>query len=130
MGVKKYTAAAGMEANNMDLSSVSGVDFSNYFKTPVISSALADGSDPLVINSGEGNTAFKTAFDSALNMISEANAYSNAAEEEEIKFALGETDSIHDLQIAQQKANVSLQYTVAVRDAFLSAYKEIMNLQI
>ncbi|MCX4328868.1 MAG: flagellar hook-basal body complex protein FliE, partial [Lachnospiraceae bacterium] len=39
-------------------------------------------------------------------------------------------DSIHDLQIAQQKANVSLQYTVAVRDAFLSAYKEIMNLQI
>lgn len=122
--------SGGMEANNMDLSSVSGVDFGNYFKTPVISSALADGSDPLIVNSGEGNTAFKTAFDSALNMISEANAYSNAAEEEEIKFALGETDSIHDLQIAQQKANVSLQYTVAVRDAFLSAYKEIMNLQI
>lgn len=114
----------------MDLSSFPGVDFNNYFKTPVISSALADGKDHLIVNTGEGNTAFKTAFDSALNMISEANAYSNAAEEEEIKFALGETDSIHDLQIAQQKANVSLQYTVAVRDAFLSAYKEIMNLQI
>ena len=84
----------------------------------------------MVVNPGEGNTTFQTAFDSALNLISEANAYSNAAEEEEIKFALGETDSIHDLQIAQQKANVSLQYTVAVRDAFLSAYKEIMNIQI
>ncbi|MFG6394779.1 MAG: flagellar hook-basal body complex protein FliE [Lachnospiraceae bacterium] len=114
----------------MDLSPVPGVDFDNYFKTPVISSALADGKDPLIVKSGEGNSAFSTVFDSALNLISEANAYSNAAEEEEIKFALGETDSIHDLQIAQQKANVSLQYTVAVRDAFLSAYKEIMNLQI
>ena len=60
----------------------------------------------------------------------EANAYSNAAEEEEIKYALGESDSIHDLQIAQQKANVSLQYTVAVRDAFMNGYKEIMNLQV
>ena len=61
-------------------------------------------------------------------MIKETNDYSNAAQEEEIKFALGESDSIHDLQIAQQKANISLQYTVAVRDAFLSAYKEIMNI--
>ena len=55
--------------------------------------------------------------------------YSNAAEEEEIKYALGESDSIHDLQIAQQKANVSLQYTVAVRNAFVQGYKELMNLQ-
>ena len=50
-------------------------------------------------------------------------------EEEEIKYALGESDSIHDLQIAQQKANISLQYTVAVRNAFLQGYKELMNLQ-
>ena len=75
----------------MDFSLVNGVDFSGYFKTPSISSGLADGKDPLIINPGEGNTAFQTAFDSALNLISEANAYSNAAEEEEIKFALGET---------------------------------------
>ena len=114
----------------MDFSLVNGVDFNNYFKTPSISSGLADGKDPLIVNPGAGNSTFQTAFDSALNLVSEANAYSNAAEEEEIKFALGETDSIHDLQIAQQKANVSLQYTVAVRDAFLSAYKEIMNIQI
>ena len=105
----------------MDFSLVNGVDFNNYFKTPSISSGLADGNDPLVVNPGEGNTTFQTAFDSALNLISEANAYSNAAEEEE---------SIHYLHIAQQKAYVSLQYTVAVRDAFFSAYKEIMNIQI
>ena len=37
--------------------------------------------------------------------------------------------SMIDLQIAQQKANVSLQYTVAVRNAFVQGYKELMNLQ-
>lgn len=114
----------------MDLSALSGVDFDSTFKTPTISSALADSEDSLLVNSNEDKSAFSTLFDSAVNMVMEANAYSNAAEEEEIKYALGETDSIHDLQIAQQKANVSLQYTVAVRDAFMSAYKEIMNLQI
>lgn len=115
----------------MDLSLISGVDFDSYFQAqmPKITSAFSDGSDPLIAGTEE-KSAFGTVFDSAVNMIQEANAYSNAAEEEEIKFALGETDSIHDLQIAQQKANVSLQYTVAVRDAFISAYKEIMNLQI
>lgn len=110
---------------------VSGVDFDSYFQSqmPKITSVFADGSDSLIAGTEE-KSAFSTLFDSAVNMVQEANAYSNAAEEEEIKFALGETDSIHDLQIAQQKANVSLQYTVAVRDAFISAYKEVMNLQI
>ncbi|MCI8750750.1 MAG: flagellar hook-basal body complex protein FliE [Lachnospiraceae bacterium] len=100
---------------------LSGVNFDSYFETPSLSSAKAGNKD---------KSAFSTILDSAANLITETNAYSNAAEEEEIKLALGETDSIHDLQIAQQKANVSLQYTVAVRDAFMSAYKEIMNLQI
>lgn len=99
---------------------LSGVNFDSYFETPSLSSAKAEND----------KSAFSTILDSAANLITETNAYSNAAEEEEIKLALGETDSIHDLQIAQQKANVSLQYTVAVRDAFMSAYKEIMNLQI
>ena len=44
-------------------------------------------------------------------------------------FALGESE-IHDLAIAQQKANIALQYTVAVRDRFISPYQEIMQIQI
>ena len=53
-----------------------------------------------------------------------------ASENAEISFALGETDNTHDLTIALQKASTALQYTVAVRDKFLEAYKEIMNMQI
>lgn len=112
----------------MDLSALSGVDLMTAFKTPTIQSSLYEGDDSLLVRNGEGNSAFSTVLNSAVNMVMEANAYSNAAEEEEIKYALGQSDSIHDLQIAQQKANVALQYTVAVRDAFMSGYKEIINM--
>lgn len=113
----------------MDLTALSEVNFDSAFSTPTISSGISDGNDSLIINSNDNNSAFSTLFDSAVNMINETNDYSNAAQEEEIKYALGESDSIHDLQIAQQKANISLQYTVAVRNAFLQGYKELMNLQ-
>lgn len=113
----------------MDLTALSGVDLASAYSTPTISSGLSDGKDALIINSDDNKSAFSTLFDSAVNMVQETNDYSNAAEEEEIKYALGESDSIHDLQIAQQKANISLQYTVAVRNAFLQGYKELMNLQ-
>ena len=113
----------------MDLTALSGVDLASAYSTPTISSGLSDGKDSLIINSDDNKSAFSTLFDSAVNMVQETNDYSNAAEEEEIKYALGESDSIHDLQIAQQKANISLQYTVAVRNAFLQVYKELMNLQ-
>lgn len=112
----------------MDLTALSGVNLSTVFKEPTISSSLSDGTDTSIINGSQSNSAFETLFNSAVNMIKETNDYSNAAEVEEIKYALGESDSIHDLQIAQQKANISLQYTVAVRDAFMSGYKEIMNI--
>jgi len=113
----------------MDLTALSGVDLASAYSAPTISSDLSDGKDSLIINSDDNKSAFSTLFDSAVNMVQETNDYSNAAEEEEIKYALGESDSIHDLQIAQQKANISLQYTVAVRNAFLQGYKELMNLQ-
>jgi flagellar hook-basal body complex protein FliE len=45
-------------------------------------------------------------------------------------FTLGNTDSTHELTVAQQKAYLSLQYTVAVKNGFLDAYKEIMQIQI
>ena len=63
-------------------------------------------------------------------MYKETDSYQKAAEAEEISFALGYTDSIHDLALAQRKANISLQYTVRVTNAVVSAYKELMNMQL
>ena len=65
-----------------------------------------------------------------MNMINETNDYQNAAESAEIQFALGESESTHELAVAQQKANLALEYTVAVRDKVIEAYKEIMNMTV
>ena len=66
----------------------------------------------------------------AVNQINETNSYLQDQEDEEIKLALGLTENTHDLAIAQAKAQASLQYTVALRDRFMEAYKEIMQMQI
>ena len=70
-------------------------------------------------------------FDSVLSSaINETNDLQNDSQSAKIQFALGEADNPHDMQIAAAKAYEALQYTVAVRDKMLDAYKEIMNMQI
>lgn len=82
------------------------------------------------IGQSDGQDMFGTLFQTALDNINTTNQYLSDAENAEISFALGETENTHDLTIALQKASTALQYTVAVRDKFLDAYKEIMNMQI
>ena len=43
---------------------------------------------------------------------------------------LGETENTHDLSIALQKASTALQYTVAIRDRLLDAYRELIQMQV
>ena len=73
---------------------------------------------------------FATIFDKAIENLETTNSYLSDAENEELKWALGETDNTHELTIALSKASTSLQYTVAVRDKVIEAYKEIMQMQI
>ena len=83
---------------------------------------------------GEEEEVKGTLFDSFLNTaidnIKTTNSYLSDAEDEEIKFALGETENTHDLTIALQKASTALQYTVAVSDKLLEASRAIMQMQI
>lgn len=78
---------------------------------------------------GDNTTAFEDVFNAAVNQVNDTNNYSNAAEEAETSYALGLNDSTTDLLVAQQKANLSLQYTMAIRNNVMDAYKEIMNMQ-
>lgn len=73
---------------------------------------------------------FESFLNTAIDNLNTTNSYLSDAENEEIKFALGETENTHDLAVALQKASTALQYTVAVRDKLLEAYREIMNMQI
>lgn len=73
---------------------------------------------------------FETMLHTAIDNLNTTNIYLSDAENEEIKWALGETENSHDLTIALQKASTALQYTVAIRDKLLEAYKELIQMQV
>ena len=75
-------------------------------------------------------TLFSSVFNTAVENIKTTNAYLSDAENQEILFALGQSDSAHELTIALEKAQTALQYTVAIRDRLLEAYKELMQMQV
>ncbi|MGN6711741.1 flagellar hook-basal body complex protein FliE [Anaerocolumna jejuensis DSM 15929] len=102
----------------MDITLLNGISGLNAYSTE----------NTGVEKTGRNNT-FDSMFKSALSMLNETNDLSNAAKEAEVSYALGLSDNTYDLQVAQEKANASLQYTVQVRNKVLDAYKEIMNLQ-
>lgn len=109
----------------MDLSSITGISgLSAADKVSSLTGILAEKE-----KSTDG-TLFESFLNTALDNIKTTNSYLSDAENEEIKFALGETDNTHDLTIALQKASTALQYTVAIRDKLLDAYKELMQIQI
>lgn len=89
-----------------------------------------ESSTPALTGAEEGKDAFGSFFQSAVDSLNTTNGYLSDAENEEVKLAMGETESTHDLSIALQKASTALQYTVAVRDRFLEAYNTIMQIQI
>ncbi len=111
----------------MDISRISNLSGMNISKLEDVSSLT--GSLFEKSEKADG-TVFESFLNSAIDNINTTNAYLSNAENEEIRFALGETENTHDLTIALQKASTALQYTVAVRDRLLEAYKEIMNMQI
>lgn len=76
------------------------------------------------------DNSFSAVFKSALNFVDQTNDLVSAAEAEEIKMALGYTQSPHEYMAALTKSELAVQYTVAVKNKFLEAYKEIMAIQI
>ncbi len=111
----------------MDFTSISalnGLGDVSKVSTSSLAGVLSEKTDK-----AEGNV-FDAFLNSAINNIKTTNSYLSDAENEEIKFALGETENTHDLTIALQKASTALQYTVAIRDKVLEAYKELMQMQI
>lgn len=77
-----------------------------------------------------GNDSFESIMKAAMNLVNEANDLNTAAEYEEMRVMLGYADNTHDLKAALTKAELAVQYTVAIKNKFIEAYKEIMNMQI
>lgn len=78
----------------------------------------------------DDNNIFSTFLDAAVSNINDTNIALSNQENEELKWAMGISENTHDLTIAVGKAETALNYTVALRDKLLDAYKEIMQMQI
>ena len=98
--------------------------------TNVGSTAIRNAADRASTSTATTDQSFTTMFNSMLSNLGETNSLLKAEEEEEMKFALGISENTHDLSIAAAKASTALSYTVALRDRFMDAYKELMQIQI
>lgn len=104
----------------MDISSLSGILSTDYMSAVAQNTLLAE----------KTQENFDSVLASAMNVLNETNDLQNDAQAAKVQFALGEAENPHDMQIAAAKAYEALQYTVAVRDKMIEAYREIMNMQI
>ncbi len=73
---------------------------------------------------------FSSILDAAVGNINSTNDLLSTKENEEMKWMMGISENTHDLTIAVGKAQTALNYTIALRDKLLEAYKEIMQIQI
>ena len=72
-------------------------------------------------------SGFGDLFKQALN---EVNNLQNQSDELTTKLVTGEVQDISEVMIASQKANLSLQLTIQVRNKVVEAYQEVMRMQV
>jgi flagellar hook-basal body complex protein FliE len=83
---------------------------------------------PIQAEKVAGKVDFADALKASLDQVSDTQ---NKAEALTQRFALGD-DSVNlsDVMISMQKASISFQATVQVRNKVVSAYQDIMNMQV
>ncbi len=74
-----------------------------------------------------GNADFGQALKAALDQVNAAQQDAATATE---RFDLAPDANLHDVMMSLQKASLSFQAMVQVRNRLVSAYQEIMNMQV
>ena len=97
----------------------------------MIAQLKAAATRPAAPAAGEAPAAkvnFADALKSSLDQVSDSQLKAGELGE---KFALGDDKvSLSDVMISMQKASIGFQATVQVRNKLVSAYHEIMNMQV
>ena len=70
---------------------------------------------------------FQSMFEDAVNNVKQTDANVNS---EVYKLATGQSDNLHDVVIASQKASLSVDLLVQLRDKVLDAYNEVMRMSV
>jgi flagellar hook-basal body complex protein FliE len=78
-------------------------------------------------NEEKKELSFKSIFENALDNYVDAEA---KVDEDIYKLSIGETDDLHNLMINAQKAELSLDLLLQLRNKALDAYNEIMRMGV
>ncbi|MCI1965310.1 MAG: flagellar hook-basal body complex protein FliE [Oscillospiraceae bacterium] len=70
---------------------------------------------------------FQSMFQEAVNNVKQTDA---ALSEKVYQMATGQTDNLHDVVIASQKASLSVDLLVQMRNKVLDSYNEIMRMSV
>lgn len=70
---------------------------------------------------------FQSLFEDAINNVKTADSNLN---QEVYKLATGQSNDLHNIIIASQKATLSVQMLVQLRDKALEAYNEVMRMSV
>jgi flagellar hook-basal body complex protein FliE len=70
---------------------------------------------------------FQSLFEDAVNNVKTTDSDLN---QELYKLSTGQSDDLHNLTIASQKATLSVQLLVQLRDKALDAYNEVMRMSV
>ncbi|MFS0643498.1 flagellar hook-basal body complex protein FliE [Siminovitchia sp. 179-K 8D1 HS] len=76
---------------------------------------------------GDRQNGFGTYLKDALNEVNKLQLESDLATK---KLALGEQIQLHEVMIAGQKASISIQAALEIRNKAVEAYQEIMRMQV
>lgn len=92
---------------------------------------MTQGVDSQIAGPGAVKTDAKDSFSSTLKeSIDNVSKLSNEADNAIKGLASGEHTNIHDTMIAIEKANLSFNMMVQVRNKLLAAYEEVMRMQV
>jgi flagellar hook-basal body complex protein FliE len=74
-----------------------------------------------------GETSFK---DTVMGMLNDVNSKIQTSDANTRDLATGATNDLSKVVTSVEEANLSLQYTLAIRSKLLAAYTQISNMQI
>ena len=103
-----------------------GID--NILQQLQAASAFASGAKKQSDNNEIASVDFSEKLKAAVDQVNKAQ---QTADKLSMQFVSGESNvELHDVMISLQKANVSFQSMIQVRNKLVTAYQEIMNMQV
>lgn len=94
-----------------------------------IQAALSKLSPEMSVNKSaqDVTTSFASTLDGFINNV---NDLQNSANDAIDKMAAGQTADVHEVMVAMEKAKVSFDMLLQIRNKMLDAYKQIMQMQM